>query len=195
MGGSFPIEFPIALVALCFFAAFLRDGRMSGTAATLLINWGACAAFKMATGEAYPFYAYLAIDWLSAISVLIMFGMIWPGGPTLWQFAIGLLYIGMIVSHAAVAILANQAADYYGYYFLKYASWAQAAVVTLWGGYALAGRYGVPLGRLARLDPYLGSFRAGDSGAARLARGDEGVRAGRRLPRHDPALAADGRMG
>lgn len=126
--------FFISLLALCTFTALLRDVRMAGTAAILLANWALCTVVVTQTGDNYPWTWFFAVDYLAAFTILTLLGR-----PTMWQASVGTIYAAELICHAARGLyLHSAAALYYGYYFLKWASWAQVGVVAGWGVYELA---------------------------------------------------------
>jgi len=133
--------FVSAMIALCFVGAALRKPRMAGTASVLLVNWTACTAAAMLLDDPYPWPWFFAFDYLSAVAILILFG--WP---TVWQALVIIIYAFEIVCHAARGLKGFGTdrtvlvANYYGWYLLHYAAWAQVIVVGIWGIYALADR-------------------------------------------------------
>jgi len=148
-----------ALLALCAFTALMRDVRIPGTAAILLANWLLCTAVVRATGEAYPWSWFFAADYLAAFAILVLLGR-----PAPWQAAIGAIYAAQLICHAACGIyLGNTAANYYGYHFLKWSSWAQLGIVAAWACYEVAGSRWL-LGRGAS------SSHPGATGASRTSR-------------------------
>lgn len=136
---DFMWPFFASLVALVGLSAIVRDLRIAGTAAILLVNWALCTAVVQQTGDAYPWTWFFAVDYLSAFVVLSFFGK-----PNIWQGMVGTIYAAQLICHAARGLYLNSAAGlYYGYYFLKWSSWAQLAVVAVCGIYELARRSGM----------------------------------------------------
>lgn len=123
-----------ALIVLCAFTGLMRDARLAGTSAILLTNWLLCTVVVAQTGDAYPWTWFFAVDYLSAFTILALLGK-----PTRWQSGVGMIYAGQLVCHAARGMyLHSAAALYYGYYVLKWASWAQVAIIAAWGAYEMA---------------------------------------------------------
>ena len=123
-----------SLVALCAFTALIKDARAAATAAILLANWLLCTVVVTQTGDAYPWTWFFAVDYLSAFTILALLGR-----PTMWQGTVGGIYAAQLICHASRGLyLHSQEALYYGYYFLKWASWAQLGVVAAWGIYEIS---------------------------------------------------------
>lgn len=161
--------FLASLIAVNALAQYVGNRRMAGTALVLLLNWTFCTAFVAITGEDYPVRAFATADYLAGFAILVLFPL---GGrkPTMWEGVVGIIYAFDFVVHAARAIVDSKAAVYYGYHFLKWASWAQLAVVASWGAYALAMGSGKPLGSLPFFGAFLGNYRQRVEGVARKKR-------------------------
>lgn len=125
--------FFITMVVAWMLATAIDDRRMLGTASILIANWMLCTAVVHWSGEEYPTLAFFAFDYLAAI--LMFVPMIFSDRPSPWQGIVGLLYAGEIVCHIARGWADNAAAIYYGWYFLRYAAWAQVVTVLVWGIY------------------------------------------------------------
>ena len=146
--------FFLCLVALVAVAVHLRDKRMGGTAAILLVNWALCTAFVAATApdvptwaSKYPWPVFAMFDYAAGFSILLLLRQY--GTISMWQIAVGVLYVIELVCHASVGakVIANVNADwamYRGLDYLSWAAWAQVAIVGAWGGIELAGRYRMP---------------------------------------------------
>lgn len=156
--------FFVALVALCTIASILRENRMAGSALILLLNWAVCTAAVESTGEIYPWEMFFVADHLSALAMVAIASII---RPTLWQGIVIALYGVELVCHIGRGLSGSPAAIYYGWYLLKYVSWAQVGVMIGWAGYEMAGRAGMFVRRPSRLHALLGGASARDERAPR----------------------------
>lgn len=109
---------------------------MAGTAAILLLNWLACTVYVARSGVDYPWWAFATFDYAAGFVILALL----RSPPTAWQASVGLIYALELVAHAAQVINGNPTAVYYGWHLLRYAAWAQVALVFAWGGYELLRR-------------------------------------------------------
>lgn len=145
--------FFLCLVALVAAAVHLRDKRMGGTATILLVNWTLCTAFVAATApevptwaSKYPWPVFGMFDYAAGFSILVLLRQY--GTISMWQIAVGMLYVVELVCHASVGakVIANANAEwamYRGLDYLSWAVWAQVAIVGAWGGLELARRHGI----------------------------------------------------
>lgn len=168
------MDLPLALtLALTIVAGLaLRNERIWTTASVLLLDWSACSAYQLETGDAYPWPVFGAIDYVAAFVILKLLRQ--PA--SLWQCLIALTYAVELICHGGVGFAALTgaignfsavAAKYYGWHLLHVIAWGQAFIVGAWISVELARRGGLS-DRRAR--PY----RAGVDGMAGHPRSQKG---------------------
>jgi hypothetical protein len=156
------------LVALVIVVRRLRDERELSTAAILLLNWCAGAAYCWRTGDSYPWPIFGAFDYVAGFTLLRLLRL--TPGP--WQIAIAASYAVELVCHGWVGWaqvfghiggFSAKAATYYGYHFIHAVAWAQAGIMGAWIGVDMARRGGLSHWRarpsLAGMDRVAGQSR------------------------------------
>ena len=130
----------LALSLLTIGAALLRDRCVFGTAAALLANWVVNTAIVRVTGEEYPWGAFMTVDWLTGVFVLVGLPLI-CGRFSPAPIIIGLSYGLECVVHAAFGLSAHdQWAKYRYWWTLNYVAVGQMMFVASWGAYELGRR-------------------------------------------------------
>jgi len=160
---------PIAIAIVVVAAHVMREGAARGTAVLLLVNWAACALAVHHTGEEYPAVWFGLFDYFAALGLLVLLPIHYARRPFLWDGLVGLIYAGELLCHVARYMRPTPRAIEIGYYFLKYAAWAQILVVGGWLLYALACRRGWNVSRLSHHDPILGGYQARQRATERRA--------------------------
>lgn len=136
------LPFALTILALFIVSAIRGDGRMTGTATILGINWLVEVGAVNLTGERFPWMLFLTVDYLSALGILGF-------AAGRWQAAIIGIYATQIVCHAGYGLSSEGLWAQYRYYWaLTYTGWAQLAVLGGWCIYALVGGAGGRLGGL-----------------------------------------------
>lgn len=127
---------PACLITICGIAAVLRNWRMLGTAAVLLLNWAINTTVCQWSGQNYPWPWFLSVDYLSGLVVLFVVGK-----PTLWQAIVTALFAIECVAHGAFGLTRiTPWTEYYYWYSLHYIAWSQFWIVTGWSLCDVAGR-------------------------------------------------------
>lgn len=135
---------PVGLAAACALALVTGDDRRGGLINVLALNWAACSIGSIATGEPYPVTLFAAVDWLSALAIVIGLRIAWEEN-SLAEILVAVIYGAQIVCHGWQCVAANPAqAQYDGWYFLLYAGLAQLAAAFVWIGHGFYRRHHLP---------------------------------------------------
>jgi hypothetical protein len=131
----------LLLSLLCVGAAVLRDRCVFGAAAALLVNWIVNTAAVWISGVDFPWGAFLTVDWLTGVFVLVGLPLI-CGRFTAGPVVIGLSYGLECILHAAFGLSDHGPWPEYRYWWtLYYIAIGQMLFVFGWGLYELGGRY------------------------------------------------------
>jgi len=135
---------PVGLAAACVVALVTRDDRRGGLVNVLALNWAACSIGAIVTGECYPVTWFAAVDWLSALAIVIGLRIAWEEN-SLAEILVAVIYGAQLVCHGWQNVATNPLqAEYDGYWFLYYAGLAQLAAAFVWIGHGFSRRLDLP---------------------------------------------------
>jgi hypothetical protein len=135
------ISYGLSLFCLLLVTVFASDRRLAVTSLVLCCNWLANSAIVAATGETYPFWFYIATDYIAGFVILIMSPLMVDRRVNLWQVTVTLIFAAQLICHARYGLSPGNAwVEYYSWYFLSYTAWLQLVIVGVWAGYELLGR-------------------------------------------------------
>lgn len=119
---------PTALCGLLLIGHLSGNRSAAGVSFVLLANWGLCAAFSAATGDATNWLSLAVFDYLGAIVLALTMR-------SRWQILVVALYAAMLCAHVAYSLAAVAPFDLSArsyFLVLTVLAWAQAASVGGW---------------------------------------------------------------
>lgn len=126
-------DFFLALCAVTLVAITSRNKALIATSVLLLANWVVNSAICAATGEDYPYLAFMLTDYLTGLTTVLFVSMWLQSRPTRWQVIVTIVFSAQVLWHIRFMWSdQGQLMRYLSWHFLSKTAWAQLMFVGAW---------------------------------------------------------------